>query len=354
VTRVSRMRIYGESISEISHLATALVAPSHCPHSEMIQMRGLMKSKVSSYALVISAYASWGLLPIFWALLSDVDPMTVLFQRTMWSALFLGCVLLARGKLLSACISALRPRQLLATCISTLCLGTNWYTYVWVLKHQEYFAASLAYYICPLLTLAGAAFVFHERLARRQVFAVALLASGVALPALVDGELPLLALVLAGSWSAYTLTRRYFERPSLQALFLETAMLTIVLSVLLPLTNGMAALVPTATTRIDLLLFVTSGVVTAIPILLLMEGMKVVPLKVVGILQYIAPTLTLLCSALYFEVEPSTTQLTSLAIIWSGLLAFFSGELHVLLARMRSRISDLLLAASCKLLKAVQ
>jgi EamA domain-containing membrane protein RarD len=131
-------------------------------------------------------------------------------------------------------------------------------------------------------------------------------------------------------------------------------MLTIVLSVLLPLTNGMAALVPTATTRIDLLLFVTSGVVTAIPILLLMEGMKVVPLKVVGILQYIAPTLTLLCSALYFEVEPSTTQLTSLAIIWSGLLAFFSGELHVLLARMRSRISDLLLAASCKLLKAVQ
>ena len=65
----------------------------------------------------------------------------------------------------------LDPKQLGATCLSTLCLGINWFSYVWALKHREYLAASLAYYICPLLTLAAAAFFFRERISTRQIAA---------------------------------------------------------------------------------------------------------------------------------------------------------------------------------------
>jgi chloramphenicol-sensitive protein RarD len=294
-----------------------------------------MKDKSLGYALVVSAYASWGILPIFWSLLSGIDPMTVLFQRTVWSAFFLGCVLLGRRELMAACLSVFNLKQLGATLVSTACLGINWFSYVWALKHREYFAASLAYYICPLLTLAAAAVVFGERITTRQRLSLVLLSTGVLLPVVVGGDMPALAVVIASSWSAYTLTRRYFNRPSLQALFLETLLLGGILSIALPLAVGASALVPPATSAWEHALFVTSGVITALPILLLVEGMKSIPLKAVGMLQYVAPTLTLACSVLYFGVEPSRIQLLSLASIWAGLAVFFSSELLALLTSYR-------------------
>ncbi|MEY4701005.1 MAG: hypothetical protein RL326_1192 [Pseudomonadota bacterium] len=286
-----------------------------------------MNSVTRGYALVVAAYISWGVLPIFWSLLSSIDPLTVLYQRTVWSALLLGVALLFRGELKGTFESMLSWKQFRATCLSTLCLGVNWFSYVWAMKHRELFAASLAYYICPLLTMAGAAFVFKERLSGRKKGAIVFLLCGVSLPAAVSGELPLLALIIAASWSAYTLTRRYYDRPALAAIFCETLTLGVVLSVFLPALRGTGALLSSQMTGTQLGLFVLSGAVTAGPILLLMEGIRAVPLQAVGMLQYMVPTLSLVCSVLYFEIEPSSTQLASLALIWCGLLVFFSADL---------------------------
>jgi chloramphenicol-sensitive protein RarD len=175
--------------------------------------------------------------------------------------------------------------------------------------------------------MAGAAFVFKERLSGRKKGAIVFLLCGVSLPAAVSGELPLLALIIAASWSAYTLTRRYYDRPALAAIFCETLTLGVVLSVFLPALRGTGALLSSQMTGTQLGLFVLSGAVTAGPILLLMEGIRAVPLQAVGMLQYMVPTLSLVCSVLYFEIEPSSTQLASLALIWCGLLVFFSADL---------------------------
>jgi chloramphenicol-sensitive protein RarD len=296
-----------------------------------------MNSVKRGYALVIAAYISWGVLPIFWSLLSNIDPMTVLYQRTVWSALLLGMALFYRGELKDAFQSMLSWKQFRATCLSTLCLGVNWFSYVWAMKHRELFAASLAYYICPLLTMAGAAFVFKERLSGRKWGAIVLLLCGVSLPAVASGEVPLLALIIAASWSVYTLTRRYYDRPALAAIFCETLTLGVVLSVLLAALRGTDTLLPPQIAATQLGLCALSGFVTAVPILLLMEGIRVVPLQAVGMLQYIVPTLSLICSVLYFGIDPSSTQLASLALIWCGLLVFFSADLALAGKSIRRR-----------------
>jgi chloramphenicol-sensitive protein RarD len=195
------------------------------------------------------------------------------------------------------------------------------------MKHKELFAASLAYYICPLLTVAGAALVFKEQFSTQQKLAMALLVSGVVLPAAVEGKLPIVAILIAASWSAYTLTRRYVNRPALQALFVETFSLTIVLSVVLPAMLGGSALVPAETDARLFGLFALSGVVTAVPIVLLIEGMKLASLRAVGMLQYVAPTLTLAVSVLCLGGTTTREQLLSLGLVWAGLLVFFSEDL---------------------------
>jgi len=286
-----------------------------------------MKSIQVAYGFVLAAYASWGVLPIFWALLSTEDPVTVLFQRTMWSALLLGAVLLCRGEFISACRSLISWRQLRATCLSTLCLGLNWFLYVWAMKERQLFAASLAYYICPLFTMAGAALVFKERFSTRQKLALLFLISGVALPAIVGGALPVLAIFIAASWSAYTLTRRYYNRPALQALFVETLSLAGALIVLLPLCFEESALLPVHAGRALVGLFILSGVVTAVPILLMIEGMKLVPLGAVGMLQYLTPTLMFVCSRFYLGANTTPEQWAALGLVWVGLLVFFSEQL---------------------------
>jgi chloramphenicol-sensitive protein RarD len=286
-----------------------------------------MKSLGLAYSFVVAAYVAWGVLPIFWSLLSGVDPITVLYQRTIWSTLFLGIVLFYRGELVQALRPNLSGRQFCVSCVSTLCLGMNWFLYVWAMKNRELFAASMAYYICPLLTMAGAALVFKERFSPRQRVAILFLVAGVALPAVMGGALPLLAFFIAVSWSAYTLTRRFSCAPALQALFVQTLLLTVVLSILLPLLYGGVVLVSARLSGRELALFVSSGVVTAVPIIMLMEGMKLVPLRAVGMLQYIAPTLTLLTSLCYLGVQVSQQQIMSLILIWTGLAVFFSQEL---------------------------
>jgi chloramphenicol-sensitive protein RarD len=195
------------------------------------------------------------------------------------------------------------------------------------MKSGNLFAASLAYYICPLLTMAGAALVFKERFAKRQKFAIIFLAAGVVLPAVLERALPILALLIAASWSIYTLTRSYFNRPALHALFIETLLLAFALLVILPAVCETGVLWPAEADARLVGLFVLSGLVTTIPIMLLLEGMKIVPLRVVGILQYLAPTLTLAVSVFYSGATVTRGQLLSLALVWIGLALSFSAEI---------------------------
>ena len=292
-----------------------------------------MQSKRSGYLMVVAAYTFWGLLPIFWAQLSEVSALTVLFQRTLWSAVFLALVLGWRGEL-GEVFKLIRSRRYSGRLLlSTSLLAVNWFSYLLAIQRGELFAAGLAYYLCPILTILAAALILRESLAPSQWLAVAIFMVAVVGLAVMEGMVPWMALIIGGSWSAYTLLQRGSEIPSLQALFCQTALLSLISLVAAPFAFGMESLWPAETSIGTAGLFVLAGFVTASPILVLMQGMKRVPFKVVGVLQYSVPTLTLACSILYFERHLTEIQLLTVALIWAGILTFFLGGKAFGLAR---------------------
>jgi chloramphenicol-sensitive protein RarD len=111
-------------------------------------------------------------------------------------------------------------------------------------------------------------------------------------------------------------------------------MLALVLVVVFPLTFDWRVLLPAQSSGTDLALFALSGFVTAAPILLMIEGMKKVPMRAIGTLQYVTPTLTLLCSTFYFGIDPTKSQLLSLGFIWVGLGIFFAREAFAALSHI--------------------
>jgi chloramphenicol-sensitive protein RarD len=235
-------------------------------------------------------------------------------------------LLCAQGKFVAALKSLFSLQYFYRLLASALCLSINWLSYVIALTNGEFVAASLAYYLCPLLTIFGATVLFRETLTRGQICAVLLMLGGVVLPVLVTGNVAWMAIIIASSWSCYTLVRRHSKLGTFEGLFLETLLLSFVLAATLPLMRGSSILFPTEALSSDYLLLLLSGLITAAPIVALVSGMKYIPVKTVGALQYIAPTLMLLCSVAWAGKWPTHTEAVGMIFIWCGVAVFFLGD----------------------------
>lgn len=276
---------------------------------------------------VIAAYVSWGILPIFWGLFAGVYGFTLVYQRTLWSFLLLGLLLLIKGELLQTLRNGFRKANLKANVLAAIFLGLNWTLYIYALLQKELIAASMAYYLCPIMSVVSGAVLMKEKLAANQLLALFVLILGAALPGLIAGNVPWLALVIAAAWCAYTVTHKIYRTPAVEGLFIETALLTLALTIALPLSAGAESLGFESKLSLETMLFPITGLITALPILVLVKGMETVPLRLIGILQYTSSTLTVIVSALYFGIYPTQQQYISLALIWLGIAIFFSKEI---------------------------
>jgi chloramphenicol-sensitive protein RarD len=276
--------------------------------------------------LVVGAYLSFGVLPLFWALLGSVEPTVLALHRTVWAMVFLGGVLFVRGELLTALRKLQNRRYLMGIVVSGGLLATNWVGYLIALQHGDILSASLAYYIAPLMTFVGAFFIFGERLDLVKKVSLLFLVVGVTVPVLITGKLPLMALLIGGSWVGYTLVRRKFAVAPVEGLFHETVVLSALIAIGAPFFYGASLSALTGLSSTTWLLLLATGPVTALPLLALVSGMRGVPMQVVGITQYVTPSMKLLLSVVYFGVYPSATQLSGLGFIWLGIAVFFLGN----------------------------
>jgi chloramphenicol-sensitive protein RarD len=265
-------------------------------------------------------------LPVFWALLGSVEPTVVALHRTVWAMVFLGVVLLARGELLGALRKLQNRRYLTGILLSASLLATNWITYLIALQQGDLLSASLAYYIAPLMTIVGASLFFAERLDMVKKVSLSCLVVGVMLPVFITGRFPLMALIIGGSWVGYTLVRRKFAVAPVEGLFHETVVLSVLIAIGAPFFYGASTSALTELSSTTWLLLLATGPVTALPLLALVSGMRGVPMQVVGITQYVAPSVKLLLSVVYFGVYPSAIQLSGLGFIWLGIAIFFVGN----------------------------
>ena len=272
------------------------------------------------------AFFLWGIFPIYFHALQEIPPIQIMGHRIVWSALFLAIVLTLRGQW--KWLGALRqqPRVIASFALSALLLSANWFLYIWAVNNHHVIEASLGYFINPLVNVMLGYLVLKERLRTGQWAAIALAACGVLWLTWQAGHMPWIALMLAASFGGYGLLRKTASLGALEGLSFETMLLfPFALGFIIWLTlNGNNAFLNTASDSTRSLL-VASGPITAIPLLLFATGARKIPLSVLGLLQYIGPTIQLSLGIYLFHEVFTFERMLGFIVIWSA-LALYAAE----------------------------
>jgi chloramphenicol-sensitive protein RarD len=278
-----------------------------------------MRTGILSAAL---AFFLWGLFPLYFHALHTVPPLQILAHRILWSLLFLLIVLAVRRQWGWLAIVR-KPRVIASFVASAFLLSANWLVYIWSVNHGHVIEASLGYFITPLVNIVFGFVLFKERLRRGQWGAIALAALGVAWLTWQAGTVPWIALTLAATFGAYGLMRKTAALGALEGLTLETMVLFPMAAAYVGwLTwHGQNDFVTTASDNMRLLL-IAAGPLTAIPLLLFASGARKIPLSVLGLLQYMAPTLQFLLGMWVFNEVFSREQLIGFVVIWTALALY--------------------------------
>jgi chloramphenicol-sensitive protein RarD len=273
-----------------------------------------------TYALI--AYGIWGVLPLYLKALHAVAPVEVVAHRILWSALLLAVVVMVGRKRDFIVQVRARPRVILTFIASALALSVNWLVYIWAVVQGRVVDASLGYFINPLFSVVLAVIVLKERLRVGQWAAVVLAGLGVLWLALLVGQLPWIGLTLAASFGTYGLLRKTASIDALGGLALETFLLVPIAGLyLLSLWFTGHATWTTATGSLRTLL-VAAGPITAVPLLCFAAGARRIPLSLLGILQYLGPTLQLGLGVFVFHEPLPLAKLAGFALIWLALVLY--------------------------------
>lgn len=274
------------------------------------------------YLLGLSAYAIWGLFPLYFKLLAQVPSAEIVVHRVLWSALC-GSLLLLVWKHPGWWRELwAHPRRLLVLTVSGLLIASNWLLYVWAVNHEQMLAASLGYYINPLVNVLLGMLLLGERLRRLQWLAVGLAACGVLQQLWLLGSLPWLSLALALTFGFYGLIRKKAPVAALPGLVVETWLL-LPLALLWLLLNPQAVSAQTAFWRDSSALWLlAAGPITLLPLLCFNAAARHLPYTTLGFLQYLAPTLVLLQAVWLFDEHLDANKLLAFGFIWAGLLVY--------------------------------
>lgn len=281
----------------------------------------------------LAAYLLWGFLPIVFKLLDGVPSATIVADRTVWSLLFVGAILVLTSRTTEIRAALTDRAALRSMLISSLLLAVNWLIYVWAVETGQVLEASFGYFVNPLVNVAiGMAFL-GERQNRWQTVGIIIAAVAIAIQAVGIGRVPYVALGLAFSFAAYGYFRKTAQVSSTTGLFVETLLL-------LPLAAGYLIFTflrdggpgPHADPYFLGMLLLT-GPVTALPLLLFAFAVQRLRLTTMGMLQYIAPSIAFLLAITLFKEELNAVRLLSFGLIWLSLIVYTADSY----LRLRSR-----------------
>ena len=273
----------------------------------------------SGFWATVGAFLIWGVFPIYWKALAQVPALQIMSHRLAWCfVLVAGYLTLRRGSAWWRPLVA-QPRLLKLLATSAVLIALNWWLYIWAVNNGHIVETSLGYFINPLVNVLLGVVVLKERLNRWQWLAVAVAASGVVWLTLQSGAPPWIALALAFSFGFYGLIRKVAVVESAPALGVESSILFVpAVAYLLWAEGAGVAGFTHSGAAVDALL-VGSGLVTALPLILFAYGAQRIPYSLVGILQYIAPSLQLLCGVALYGEPFTAVQAQGFACIWLAL-----------------------------------
>ena len=281
--------------------------------------------------MAIGAYLVWGLLPLYLRLLHAVPAFTFVGWRVVFTlpVCLIIVVTTRQGWKLAAALRS--PRTLALLTLSALLIGGNWLIYVLAIQWHHVFAASIGYYINPLVNVLLGTVFLRERLSRQQWLAVAIAVAGVAMLGWGARDTLGISLALAGSFAGYGMVRKLVPVDSLPGLTVESMVLLVPAMILLGSFGGRPAAAFGQGSATSVLLAL-SGIITAVPLLLFAAAARRLDLSALGFVQYLSPTLTFLLGLLVFHEPLRPVQLACLGMMWLA-IAVFSHDLW----RRRSR-----------------
>ncbi len=270
----------------------------------------------------IVTYILWGFFPIYWKFLHQVPALQVIGHRISWSFILLVAILLVTRQWKDFQSTALKPKVLGIYAIAGVLLTINWLVYVWGVNAGFIVETSLGYFINPLLSVLLGVVFLRERLRPMQWVPVGIAAIGVIYLTFVYGRLPWIALALAFSFGFYGFVKKLSPLGSLYGLTLETGIVfpIALIYLLFVEVNGTGAFAHDSAFVTALL--IGAGAVTTIPLLLFASAAKQIPLSLVGLLQYIAPTLQFLIGVFLYKEPFDQSHLIGFGIVWVALIIF--------------------------------
>ena len=270
----------------------------------------------------VAAYGLWGFFPIYWKLLHEVPALQLLGHRIGWSfLLLLGVIIITRQW--DDFRSKLDARTFGIYLIAALLIGINWLTYVWAVNAGFIVETSLGYFINPLLSVLMGVLFLRERLRVTQWIPVVLAMMGVLYLTFVYGRPPWIALLLAFTFGFYGLVKKLAPLGSLYGLTFETGILFLPALAYLGIlqADNTAAFLHSGIT-LDLLM-IGAGLVTTVPLLMFASAAKQIPLTMIGVLQYLAPSILFLLGIFVYKDVVDNSRLIGFGLVWLALIIFW-------------------------------
>jgi len=272
--------------------------------------------------LGIGAYLLWGFLPLYFPLMRPAGAVEIVAHRVVWSLLFCAAVIAITGQVGALRVAIRSRRSLALLSIAAVLIGVNWLTYVFAVLADHVIEASLGYFINPLVTVLLAVFFLRERLRPLQWWALGSGTVAVVVITVGYGRLPWISLVLAFSFGLYGLVKNRVGRRvnALTGLTIETAVLApLALCFLVWLQHdGTGSF--TSHGPGHALLLAGAGVVTALPLVMFAGAARRLPLSIIGLLQYLAPTLQFLVGLLVFREDMPAARWWGFGLVWIALV----------------------------------
>lgn len=266
----------------------------------------------------VFCFLFWGIAPVYFKLLHEVDAIAIIAHRIIWGAMFLFVFLLIRDhkKLFSA--MKISIGQFMVLCLSGLLVSSNWLMFVWAVTHDQILATSLGYFINPLINILLGMLFLQERLTKSQIVAVILAASVTIFLGFYLNQPPWIALFLAVTFGLYGLVRKKLQVRPLIGLFWETLILIVpAIIYLLYFTQPLPA---TAQTQTIYYLLFFAGLVTVLPLVSFNYAAHKLSLTLIGFLQYIGPSLSFLIAVLFYGEDFTFGYQIAFGGIWMALI----------------------------------
>jgi chloramphenicol-sensitive protein RarD len=271
----------------------------------------------------LAAYVMWGFFPIYWKLLHDVPALQVIGHRIAWSFILLIVIILITKQWKNFHSAALEPKTIAIYSVAAVLLSVNWLIYVWGVNAGFIVETSLGYFINPLISVLLGVVLLRERFRTIQWIPIGIAAAGVIYLTVTYGRLPWIALSLAVSFGIYGLVKKLAPLGSLYGLTLETAIVFPIALIYLAFVGFKGSGSFLREGALTNILLIGTGAVTSIPLLMFAFAARQIPLTMIGVLQYVAPTLQFLIGVFLYHELFDQSRLIGFSMVWLALIIFW-------------------------------